>query len=170
MLAFEDESWLERKPLIKAKWMEKGCQIKVLTPGVNRRMVTFITLLYPVKALKYNLFPTKNTRFFKRHVSELLRHIHRKGFRKLILILDNATYHRSRAAKRFIEQRKEELKVFYLPTYAPELNEVDGRVNSRLKADICSNYPYKSLEELSQDTAKYLRRLNNRWQKQRDLT
>lgn len=169
-MAFEDETWLELKPLIRATWMEKGSQRKVLTPGINRRLVAFITLLYPVKAIKYNIFQTKNTALFKRHVRELLRLIHGKGFRRLILVVDNATYHRSRAAKRFIEERRDELKVFYLPTYAPDLNEVDGRINKPLKADICSNHPYKSLEELSQDTTKYLRMLNNRWRKKVDLT
>lgn len=170
MLAFEDETWLELKPLIKATWMEKGKQRKVLTPGINRRVVAFITLLYPIKAIKYNIFSTKNTFFFKRHVRELVRLVHKKGFNKLILVIDNATYHRSKDSKKFMEQHRDELKVFYLPTYAPELNEVDCSINRLLKADVCSNHSYGSLKELSQDVARYLKRLNNRWQKQRDLT
>jgi transposase len=85
------------------------------------------------------------------------------------LFLDNASYHKSKAINAFIQSHNHELKLFYLPKYAPELNEVEGEVNRFLKADIGSNYAYKGLEELRQDASKYLRRLNNRWRKQGDL-
>jgi hypothetical protein len=49
------------------------------------------------------------------------------------------------------------IKLFYLSRYAPKLNEVEGRINKILKADICSNYAYKNLEELKKDTSRYLK-------------
>jgi hypothetical protein len=57
-----------------------------------------------------------------------------------------------------------------LPRYSPNLNEVEGRINRLLKEDIGSNHSYKNIEELRKDASRYLRRLNNRWQKQGDLT
>jgi transposase len=146
--------------------MKKGYQKLVLTPGKNERINAFITLLWPIKAIKYNIFKARNSKLFKRHLTELLRLIHKKGFKKLILFLDNASYHK--AIKEFIKSHSHDLKLFYLPRHAPELNEVEG--NRPLKAGIGSNHAYKSLEELEKDAFIYLRRLNSLWQKQRDLT
>jgi transposase len=48
----------------------------------------------------------------------------RHGLKRIILIVDNATIHRSRGTRQFFEIHVEEIAPFYLPRYSPRLNEV----------------------------------------------
>ena len=45
-----------------------------------------------------------------------------KEHRKIFLILDNLRAHHSKLVKAWLEERKDRIEVFYLPSYAPELN------------------------------------------------
>jgi len=44
--------------------------------------------------------------------------------KQIIIIVDNATIHKSRKVKRYL-QRYRQIHLFYLPTYAPEYNPVE---------------------------------------------
>ena len=58
---------------------------------------------------------------------------HRK--RKVYLIVDNLRVHHSKAVKAWLEKNKERIKVFYLPSYSPELNP-DEYLNNHLKQTV----------------------------------
>ena len=142
--------------------MPKGTQSKVPTPGVNRRINVFITLLWPGKGIRYNICKRRRAAEFKRHLQCLLRYVKRKGYRRLILITDNAKAHQCPETRAYIEKNHETLKVFYLPSYAPQLNEVEGRINRRIKHEVCANHQHKTIEELTKATRAYLRTYNKR--------
>ncbi|MEM3649748.1 MAG: transposase, partial [Candidatus Jordarchaeaceae archaeon] len=80
-----------------------------------------------------------------------------------------ATIHRSRETRHFFEKHAEKITPFYLPRYAPRLNEVEGQVNRHLKRDLCTNHNYQSIEDLEKATRKYMRKLNS-YHKKSDLT
>ena len=42
--------------------------------------------------------------------------------RKIFLIVDNGTAHKSKKTREFVESQKEQLELFYLPPYSSELN------------------------------------------------
>jgi transposase len=44
--------------------------------------------------------------------------------KQIIIILDNASIHKSRKVKRYLERHKN-IHLFYLPTYSPEYNPVE---------------------------------------------
>lgn len=148
--------------------MPKGEQRLIPTPGRNRRINVFITMLWPSKRALYSIRRRRRGLEFKEHLRSLLRHMRRHGLKRLILIMDNATIHRSQETRLFLEGHKE-LSPFYLPRYAPKLNEVEGRVNRRLKRDICTNHGYQSLEDLERDVRRYMRKINS-YHNQSDLT
>ena len=52
--------------------------------------------------------------------------------RKVCLILDNLKAHHSKAVAEWLEKKKDNIAVFYLPTYSPELNP-DEYLNNDLK-------------------------------------
>ena len=52
--------------------------------------------------------------------------------RKVFLILDNLKVHHSNKVKAWVEKRKNEIELFFLPAYAPESNP-DEYLNSDLK-------------------------------------
>jgi hypothetical protein len=142
--------------------MLKGTQSKVHTPGLNRRINVFITLLWPSKRLRYNIYKRRRAIEFKRHLRCLIDYVKRNGYRRLILITDNAKAHRCPETGAYIEKNRETLKVFYLPSYAPQLNEVEGRINRRIKHEVCANHQHKTIEELTKATRAYLRTYNKR--------
>ena len=153
--------WLELNPIIGPGWMPRGEQRRVPTPGVNERINTFITLLWPSKRKLYNIRKRRRSREFKEHLRNLLRYMKRHGLKRLILIMDNATIHRSRETRRFLERHTGAITLFYLPRYSPRLNEVEGRVNRPLKRDICTNHNYQRMDDLENAARRYIRKLNS---------
>jgi len=51
--------------------------------------------------------------------------------RKIILIVDNLRVHHSKLVKAWVEDKKERIKLVYLPSYSPELNP-DEYLNQRI--------------------------------------
>lgn len=149
--------------------MPRGEQLKVRAPGRNRRINIFITAIWPSMRLKWNAYKRRRSQEFKGHVEAVLKCLKRKGFKRIILIMDNAKAHTSRETRTFLEAHGLDVRPFYLPSYSPQLNEVDGRVNRRLKKDTCSNHTYRDIQELEQAARAYLKKHNSR-HKLRGLT
>jgi transposase len=55
--------------------------------------------------------------------------------KKVILILDNLRVHHSKKVTAWLEKHKNEIEIYYLPSYAPEYNP-DELLNSDLKRGI----------------------------------
>ena len=55
--------------------------------------------------------------------------------RKVFLVLDNLKAHLAKLVRAWIEKHQEEIEVFYLPSYSPELNQ-DEYLNADFKAGI----------------------------------
>ena len=70
---------------------------------------------------------------------------------KVFLILDNLPVHHGKAVRKWLESRKEQIEVFYLPAYCPELNP-DEYLNNPLKGTIHSGPPARSEDELGKQT------------------
>ncbi|HKV43371.1 MAG TPA: transposase [bacterium] len=70
-----------------------------------------------------------NSTIFIRFLRKLLAH-HRR--RKIVLIVDRSTYHRSRVTRGFVAAHRARLRLEYLPANAPDLNP-DEHVWSHLK-------------------------------------
>jgi len=60
--------------------------------------------------------------------------------KKVYLILDNLRVHHSKAVKAWLEEHSDEIAVFYLPSYSPELNP-DEYLNGDLKRHVRSGRP-----------------------------
>lgn len=81
--------------------------------------------------------------------------------RKVFLILDNLRVHHSKVVKTWLEENKEQIEVFYLPSYSPELNP-DEYLNGDLKHCIRSGLPARTEKELTKKTRSFMRKLQNR--------
>jgi len=81
--------------------------------------------------------------------------------RKVFLIVDNLRVHHSKAVKAWLEEHEEEIAVFYLPSYSPELNP-DEYLNGDLKQFIRSGVPARSEKALTKKTRSFMRKLQNR--------
>lgn len=63
-----------------------------------------------------------------------LKKLHHDAGKPIIVIADNASYHKSKKTRTFVEQSKGEITLAYLPRYAPELNPDEQVWNHAKKA------------------------------------
>ncbi|MBK6866432.1 MAG: transposase [Burkholderiales bacterium] len=68
---------------------------------------------------------------------------------KVFLVLDNLKVHHAKLVKAWLQENKEHIEVFYLPSYSPELNP-DEMLNANLKAAVTSQAPNRRKGQLKQ--------------------
>lgn len=78
--------------------------------------------------------------------------------KKVFLILDNLRVHHSKPVKKWLEENREMIEVFYLPSYSPELNP-DERLNADLKHEIGTKVPARSKAKLRKAASEYMGKL-----------
>jgi len=89
---------------------------------------------------------------------EFLEALIKDASKKIFLILDNLRVHHSKPVKAWLEQHKEKIEVFYLPSYSPELNP-DERLNADLKHALGSRIQVRSKDKLKAVTTAHMQML-----------
>jgi hypothetical protein len=79
-----------------------------------------------------------------------------KAVKKVFLILDNLKVHHSKPVKAWLQENKEHIEVFYLPSYSPELNP-DEMLNANLKQVITTAAPARRKGDLKIAVTRHLR-------------
>ena len=80
---------------------------------------------------------------------EFLQALVKDAAKKVFLILDNLRVHHSRLVKAWVAERHDQIELFYLPSYSPQLNP-EERLNADLKQEICKRVPVKTKAKLRQ--------------------
>ena len=65
-----------------------------------------------------------NTASFKRFIEHLIKRVKLKN-KKILLVLDNARYHKTKELKLFFKGIEDKLKLLFLPPYSPDLNPIE---------------------------------------------
>jgi transposase len=78
--------------------------------------------------------------------------------RKILLIIDNLKVHHSYKARDWLAEHTEQIEVFFLPSYSPELNP-DEYLNCDLKAGVHSGPPARTQGQLKSKALSHLRKL-----------
>ena len=81
--------------------------------------------------------------------------------KKIFLILDNLGVHHCKPVKAWLAQHKEQMEVFYLPSYSPELNP-EERLNADLKQVIRSKVPVRTKARLQAAAVEHMTALANK--------
>ncbi|RFC37606.1 MAG: DDE superfamily endonuclease [Candidatus Nitrotoga sp. LAW] len=63
--------------------------------------------------------------------------------RKVFLMLDNLRVHHAKLVKAWLAKQQDEIEVFYLPSYSPELNP-DEMLNADLKQAVTTKVPART--------------------------
>ncbi len=87
---------------------------------------------------------TMTAQVFIRFLDRLVRGA--KG-KKIFLILDNLRVHHSKKVAAWVEARKEQIELFFLPAYAPVLNP-DEYLNGDLKQQLKTGRAARTQDEL----------------------
>lgn len=87
---------------------------------------------------------------------DFLRRLIKSAGKKVFLILDNLRVHHSKPVKTWLARHQDEIEVFYLPSYSPELNP-DEMANADLKQAVTSKAPARTKKQLIKATVSHLR-------------
>jgi len=105
-----DESDVHLLPVLRAMWMRRGQQKRVLTPGTNRKRAVFGALDWNTGRWGYQITERKRASEFITFLEQLLRTYPRQP---LLLVLDNASIHKARAVAAWVAEHPR-VSLFYL--------------------------------------------------------
>ena len=152
-ILFGDEAGIRSDYHRGTTWGVRGKTPVVRATGA-RFSVNMISAISPKGSMRFMVVEsTVNGSVFLTFLKRLMA----GGQRRIFLILDRHSIHRSVRVKRFVEETKGMLQIFYLPPYSPELNP-DELVWNCVKSDI-SRSVTKSRAEMKGRATETLRQL-----------
>ncbi len=154
--------WGDETGLQTGANVEKGYSPKGKTPVVRQtakreriNMISSITNQGQVRFMFYR------DNMNSKRLIEFMRRLSKDAGRKVFLILDNLKVHHSKVVKDWLEENKEKIEVFYLPSYSPELNP-DEYLNNNLKGRVHSGERASTAKQLESKARKHMRHLQNK--------
>jgi transposase len=121
-LFFGDEASFALWGSLSYTWGRKGCQPQVPTTGIRKGYKVFGAIEFFTGRLIYQGTEQRfQSDSYQSFLTYLLSHV--PG--KVILIQDGARYHTSKATREFLQQHKERLTVYQLPSYSPDYNPIE---------------------------------------------
>ena len=129
--------------------------IRMVAKKSHVSMISSITNGGKVRFMMYQ--NAVNAKLLIRLMTRLIKDADRKVF----LILDNLRVHNGKNVKQWLEEHKEQIEVFCLPSYSPELNP-DKYLNGNLKNKVHSGKPIRNQEDLEKKTRSFMRTLVER--------
>ena len=88
---------------------------------------------------------------------EFLNRLIRQSKRKVFLIVDRHPVHRSKKAQKWLEEQSDRIRLFFLPSYSPELNP-DELLNQDVKSNTIRKNRPSQQNELVKNLRSYLRK------------
>ena len=164
MLVFEDETIVTQKPCIRKSMSFEGEQQKIRHNGSRKRFSMYISMLWPEQNLMYEFYDRSNSTNTIDHLENLRYIMKNNGWKRIVLVWDNASYHISKMTREYINRQKDYwLTVIHLPKRAPYLNPNERKVNQKIKSDVCANRFYTNIEEQKDAISEYLDKRFGRW-------
>lgn len=125
-------------------WTFRGVRAEVPAAGTNRKICVYGTLNYKTGQAHYLTHAQKNASHFNEFLKRLLD---ARRDRFVVLVIDNARYHVTRATLEILTEHEEHIFVVWLPKYSPELNAIEG-LWGYLKKSALNNYFFGTVESL----------------------
>jgi transposase len=151
-----DETGLRSDHAVGRSYGRRGQ--KPLIPGTGQRFrCNMISAITNQGRLNFMVFKGDfNTDVFLEFLRRLLRQVQRNAF----LIVDGHPVHHAVKVKRWLEKRANQIRLFFLPGYSPELNP-DELLNQDVKSNAVGQRRARNQPELVASTRSYL------WSRQR---
>lgn len=137
--------------------MKRGHPRLIPTPGQQRWAHVFGAYNWRNDSLSWTMAHRKNSEAFIHFMEHLMTICY--PTQKVVLVLDNATFHKSRASLAALSLFEERLQVIWLPKYSPFLNPIE-RYWLHLKNLACANKLYIDLAQLIQSVEHALQQQN----------
>jgi transposase len=151
---FEDESGIRSDFHSGKTWAPVG-----KTPVIEATGARFGTnMIAAINTLGHMRFMVVKGTVDSERICDFLNRLMYNAENPIFLIWDGHPTHRSRVVRECIESYKGKLKVFFLPSYSPELNPVE-QVWNNVKQHGVGRTPVFGPDQLKSAVMKYLRRL-----------
>ena len=147
-------------PVVERLWTQKGKVVFVRTLGYTKRVNCFITLFWPRKNIVWNCYKRRRNIEFRKHLSNLVAYAKRHKLKKIIVFVDDASYHKTPQVKKFVKDHPV-LYIRKLPKKDPNSNPTECLVNKRLNSAVAVNRCHENLDALKTATKNFLRKYNS---------
>ena len=144
MLIYQDEVEIHRHPALTRAWAPRGKQPQVPAPGKNEKQVIYGGVDYKTAQLTYTVAMSKCGAEFIVFLTALLAAY---AGRRILMVCDNGRFHHTKAVQKFLEEHRDQIRVYWLPPYSPSLNLIE-RLWGHLKRTVLANVLFASLDEL----------------------
>lgn len=145
VLLFMDETTVSLHPLLHRCWMRRGQCKLVPAPGTPHFVHLFGAYNWRTGEVVHQTHTRKNGEHFIALIEHLITTT--PHHQKVVLVLDNASYHRSYASLAALALFEERLRVICLPKYCPFLNPIE-RFWLYLKTLASVNHLHHDLDDL----------------------
>ncbi len=140
MIVFaEDEAAVQRSQNPAYGWRPTGGREQVRT-SFSRESVRIFGAMSQDE-LRIKIVESTNSETFQEFLEEI-----RRDRPRLFMVLDNASYHKSKAVREYVESAGGDVELEFLPPYTPQLNPVET-VWRDLKKRLAGRF-FRSLDEL----------------------
>lgn len=141
--------------VLRSMWMRVGQQVRVATPPRNGKWTLFGAINAFTGAFAWQAYTKPVTASFLGFLEHVLTE-YPTG--TIVLVIDNASYHRSRAAVSWL-RKHERVLLLYLPARRPDLNPIE-LIWSALKDSVSANRSFDCLLTLGQYISRYFKTLS----------
>jgi transposase len=145
-LYYADEMDVALLPTISGRWMRRGQQTQVFTPGKNVKQYVFGAVNYLTGLLVWVTWANKNNVGF-RHLLQRVATLHANDSRRIVVVVDNFRIHQATAVTAWLQHHRAKLQLYFLPTYAPRLNPIE-RVWRHFRRNVTDNYFFRTMARL----------------------
>lgn len=129
-------------------------QTPVIMKTGKRFKINMISAINNRGLLKFMIFKEGfNTKLFIKFLGRMIE----RADRKILLIVDGHPSHKTIAAKEWIEQHKNQIELFYLPGYSPELNP-DEYLNQDIKTNAVGKKRPINRDQLTRNVKSFLKK------------
>ncbi len=140
----QDECDLHLLPVLRAMWMRKGQQVRVPTPGTNRKRAVFGALEWQTGRWLYANTERKRAVEFLAFLEQVLAAY---PGRPVLMVVDNASIHTAKVVSAWLVAHPH-LELVFLPTYSGHAENPVEKVWWRLKGYVAANRLYGDIDAL----------------------
>ena len=152
---FGDETGINNQAHNPRGYAPKG-KTPVVKVEVSRKRVNMMSAVSPSGHHKFKLYEESTTQ--QRLIEFMTALVKDKKKAKVFLILDNLKVHHGKLVLEWLEEHKDEIEVFYFPSYSPEINP-DEYLNQILKQNIHSGMPPRNEKQITQKITSFMANL-----------
>ena len=150
-----DETGVDNQEHYQRGFAPKG-QPPVICVETKRERVNMISAITNKGSLRFMIFDERMT---QQKLIEFMERLVLDSSRKIFLILDNLKVHHGKIVKTWLAEHKNEIELFYIPPYSPELNP-DEYLNQAMKKNVYGGASPRTKADIKDKVYRYIHRLS----------